>query len=738
LEARELLTAVATRSYSVTESWTSGFQAALKLQNNQAPSVSPWRLEFDLAANITSIWNAQIAAHSGNHYAIVGANWNSTLPGSGSVEFGFVASGSATSRPLGYLLNGIALDGSTAPPVPALSTGDVSIIEGNSGTSTAVFTASLSAAATGPVTVSYHTSDGTAQAASDYRSASGTLSFAAGQTTKTITVSILGDTLPEGDEVFYVDLSSPLGATLVRSRAAGTIANDDAAPVSPNFQFKVLNDWGSGFTGQVTMRNAGATPISNWKLDFDFAETITSIWDASIVSHLGNHYTVRNAGYNSAIPAGGTMSFGFNGSPGNVLAGPTNYLLSADSGGPIGQTNRAPVAVDDTAFVLAGQSTNISVLLNDSDPDRDALSLVSVTTPGHGLATINPDASVQYTPQAGYTGADTFSYVVRDASGLTATAKVNLTVSVSGVWPAHVFAPYVDMTLYPTYDLVAAARSQGLRYFSLAFIVASPSNQPAWGGYAEYQIGSAFDAQVKNQIATLRSMGGDVVVSFGGVANRELAEVITDPAALQRAYQAVIDAYGLTHIDFDIEGAALGNRASVDRRNLAIAGLQQAAAVAGRPLDVSYTLPVLPSGLTVDGLYLLQSAVRAGANTSLVNVMAMDYGDSAAPNPAGKMGDYAIAAANSLFSQLKGLYGSRTDAQLWQMVGVTPMIGLNDITSEKFDQQEARELVSFAQQKGIGRVAFWSLNRDQQNAAGAIGYVDNTSSSRLSSPRSST
>ena len=110
--------------------------------------------------------------------------------------------------------------------------------------------------------------------------------------------------------------------------------------------------------------------------------------------------------------------------------------------------------------------------------------------------------------------------------------------------------------------------------------------------------------------------------------------------------------------------------------------------------------------------------------------MAMDYGDSAAPNPQGKMGDYAIAAATSLFSQLQTLYGmTKSESQLWGMIGVTPMIGLNDVTTEVFDQQEARELMAFAQQKGIGRIAMWSLNRDQQNASGKISYVDTTSSS---------
>lgn len=61
-------------------------------------------------------------------------------------------------------------------------------------------------------------------------------------------------------------------------------------------------------------------------------------------------------------------------------------------------------------------------------------------------------------------------------------------------------------------------------------------------------------------------------------------------------------------------------------------------------------------------------------------------------------------------------------------------IGLNDISMEVFDQQEAREVLAFAQQKGIGRISFWSLNRDQQSASGKLNYVDLKSSSLLRQP----
>ncbi len=71
---------------------------------------------------------------------------------------------------------------------------------------------------------------------------------------------------------------------------------------------------------------------------------------------------------------------------------------------------------------------------------------------------------------------------------------------------------------------------------------------------------------------------------------------------MQAQYQVVIDAYSLTAIDFDIEGAAVADAPSVDHRNAAIAGLQSAAQAGGQDLAVSYTLPVAPDGLTADGL----------------------------------------------------------------------------------------------------------------------------------------
>ena len=282
------------------------------------------------------------------------------------------------------------------------------------------------------------------------------------------------------------------------------------------------------------------------------------------------------------------------------------------------------------------------------------------------------------------------------------------------------FAPYVDVTQWPPFDMAAHAQATGIRSYTLGFIVAKGFGdcRASWGTY--YLLSENWFGE---PIQQLRALGGDVIVSFGGAANQELAEACTTVTDLKAQYKAVADQYALTLLDFDIEGGILTNVAANTRRAQAIAQLQADAAAAGKPLKVSFTLPVLPQGLTADGVALVKNAVVNGVDIGVVNIMAMDYGDSAAPNPANHMGEYAIDAANALFSQLKTIYQqqniTKSDAQLWAMVGITPMIGQNDVQTEIFNQDDAREVVAFAQLQGIGRLAMWSANRDKTCTSGA-------------------
>jgi sugar lactone lactonase YvrE len=126
---------------------------------------------------------------------------------------------------------GTILDDDTVATQGGLSVSDAALAEGNSGKRAASFTVSLSQAAGAPVTVDFATSDGTAKAASDYDSSTGTLTFAPGDTSKTVTVPVNGDTAFEPDESFTLTLSNASGAPISRAAGTGTIVNDDAAPI---------------------------------------------------------------------------------------------------------------------------------------------------------------------------------------------------------------------------------------------------------------------------------------------------------------------------------------------------------------------------------------------------------------------------------------------------------------------------------------------------------------------------
>jgi hypothetical protein len=112
-------------------------------------------------------------------------------------------------------------------PLPSTSIADAAITEGNSGTKTLKFTVTLSAASGLAASVKYATMDGTATAGSDYVAKSGTVKFPAGATSKTITITINGDTAPESSEAFSLNLTNPVTATIADGNATGTLVNDD-------------------------------------------------------------------------------------------------------------------------------------------------------------------------------------------------------------------------------------------------------------------------------------------------------------------------------------------------------------------------------------------------------------------------------------------------------------------------------------------------------------------------------
>ncbi|MFF4436847.1 cellulose binding domain-containing protein [Streptomyces sp. NPDC001621] len=434
-----------------------------------------------------------------------------------------------------------------------------------------------------------------------------------------------------------------------------------------NAAFTRTSDWSTGYTGQyVVTNNSGATE-KTWTLEFDLpaGARLSSLWNGeSSVS--GRHVTVKPAKWDTdGLAVGKSVTVGF------VVDG---------SGDPTG------CRIDDAQCSADGSATPEP----SGRPTRSQSPTATPAPTGSATptATATPTRTATPTP-TGSTG-----------SGTTASAG---------------FAPYVDTSLYPAFDLVAAADATGVKTYNLAFVTDGGGCTPKWGGVTDLT-----GDGVAAQIGALRAKGGDVRVSFGGASGSELATTCSSADALAAAYGKAVDAFELTKVDFDVEGGALPNTAANTRRAQAIAKLQKQ-----HPgLDVSFTLPVMPEGLTQDGVNLLADAKANGVRTGTVNIMAMDYG----PAYSGDMGTYAEQAATATQAQVKSVLGL-SDSAAWKTVAVTPMIGVNDVSSEVFTVGDATQLAGFAKSRGLGGLSMWSATRDKQCAGGTKPTADATCSS---------
>jgi chitinase len=297
------------------------------------------------------------------------------------------------------------------------------------------------------------------------------------------------------------------------------------------------------------------------------------------------------------------------------------------------------------------------------------------------------------------------------------------------------FAPYVDTTLSPISAFQDPAVDPA-RQVVLGFVVAQPKSgcTPSWGGY--YNLDQAAQSlNLDSRIAEVRSRGGNVIVSFGGQANSELATTCSSVSKLTLAYSQVISRYGITTLDFDIEGTALDNTAAIERRAAALATLQRQAKAKGKTLNVWLTLPVTTDGLAPDALSLVTSTLKAGVQVAGVNVMAMDFGTSQR-----NMGTAVLNALTATHGQLDAVYhrfGLGADpATAWNRMGVTVMIGQNDTAGENFTVGNARTLVTFARAHHLRRISMWSLNRDSQcgSSFAVVGVHSNTCSGTNQAP----
>jgi len=279
--------------------------------------------------------------------------------------------------------------------------------------------------------------------------------------------------------------------------------------------------------------------------------------------------------------------------------------------------------------------------------------------------------------------------------------------------PAHVYAPYFET--WTTDSLTTTAQQSGARYFTLAFLetLSKTSCTLAWDGDRADPVANG---HYLSDIASLRTLGGDVIPSFGGWSadqgGTEIADSCKDVNTIAAAYEDVITSYNVTRLDMDVEGRSLTRTDGIDRRNKALAIVEAWAAANRRPFQVSYTLPTSASGLESTGIAILQNAVANNTRVDVVNIMAFDYYDRVTTD----MGAAAVSAASGTAAQLRSIGMTAT-------VGITLMPGLDDYPkkTENTTLAHAQRVIDYAKANGVSTLSIWAIQRDNGGCPGVTG-----------------
>jgi chitinase len=242
----------------------------------------------------------------------------------------------------------------------------------------------------------------------------------------------------------------------------------------------------------------------------------------------------------------------------------------------------------------------------------------------------------------------------------------------------------------------------------LGFITLSAGGKACWA--AQDSMPLNWSLPLSKDIAP---HGLETVVSFGGASNPDISSSFS-VKELEDTYNEVVQMYGAKGLDFDLENGLY----DVEKICKAVIEVKKK----HKNLEISFTLPTMPAGLTGVGISIISAAKNHGIDFS-VNGMAMDYYDAEADEDMGKA---AINAAKSIKTQLSKLYPSLSDNELYAKVAITPMIGLNDDVNGMFKLKDADALTEFGELNGLSFLSMWSFNRDNPSD---YAYVDLTTSS---------
>ena len=350
-----------TAHFRVSGDWGTGFSGELTVTNSTPYTWNGWNLSFNLNGQIQNLWSAHLVSRSGSRYTVTNDTWNAAVQPGQKIVFGFAASPSYSQvgAPDSITLNGVsALPGTGTgagtgtgtgtppppppPPVPpasvstnvyAVGTTTLTYVEdgrwstGFNGTVritnrgvTAIQGWTLGFNLQGTVTQQWN---------AIRRSASGGANLFGNETWNGTIAP--GATVSFGFQATAAAGVKPTAFTFNGSAGSSSGSTGGTppatAPVQSQLSLAVVSNWGSGFTGAATLKHVSGPALKGWTLTFDFPHRITSLWDAVLVSRVGNRYTLRNAAWNGNLSAGSTLKFGFNADPGGTITPPSNVSL---------------------------------------------------------------------------------------------------------------------------------------------------------------------------------------------------------------------------------------------------------------------------------------------------------------------------------------------------------------------------------------------------------------------------
>ncbi|MFF4489385.1 alpha-galactosidase [Streptomyces sp. NPDC001544] len=301
---------------------------------------------------------------------------------------------------------------------------------------------------------------------------------------------------------------------------------------------------------------------------------------------------------------------------------------------------------------------------------------------------------------------DSYSATLRPGETRLIRVKPVSSLRTAAASPGMAVAPYEYLGWGSPPSPTSVMSATGVKWFTLAFVLSDGTCNPKWDGTRALTGGSD-----QSTINAIRSADGDVVVSVGGWSGNKLGEKCSSASALTGAYQKVINAYKLKALDIDIENTEWSN-ATVRQR---VVDALKTVKADNPGLKTVITFGTTTGGPDSTGADMIKRAANSGLANDVWCIMPFDFGGGTS-----NMGTLTTQAMEGLKAKVKSAYGY-SDATAYAHIGLSSMNGTTDDSGERVRTADFKTMLAYAQQHHIGRLTYWSVNRDRACGSGGDG-----------------